>query len=58
MATKSILKDIVIRDKRLAEGLVFALENAENKSAKKVILDRRLDEVKGVDVKTFFESQT
>lgn len=36
MATKSFLKNIVIRDKSLATAFISALENAENKGRKKV----------------------
>lgn len=34
MATKSFLKNIVIKDKKSAEAFVSALENAEKKSSK------------------------
>ena len=51
MATKSILKNVSITDKRLAKGLLLALENAKNKQSKKVELKRRLEEVKGEDIK-------
>ncbi len=36
MATKSFLKNIVIKDKKSAEAFVSALENAEKKGRKKV----------------------
>ena len=36
MATKSILKNITIKDKKNAEMLVTALENAESKKAQRV----------------------
>lgn len=36
MATKSFLKDIVIKDKKSAEAFVSALENAEKKGRKKI----------------------
>ncbi len=36
MATKSFLKNIVIKNKKSAESFVIALENAENKGRKKV----------------------
>ena len=51
MATKSILKNVGITDKRLAKGLLSALENAEKKQSKTVELKRRLEEVKGEDIK-------
>ena len=54
MATKSILKDVEINEKKLAEGLLSALDNAANKSAKEVKLQRQLREVKGEDIKRLF----
>ena len=36
MATKSFLKDIVIKDKKTAKNFVLALENAEKKRRKKI----------------------
>ena len=55
MATKSIFKDVKIREKRLGRGLVSALENAENKKAKEVHMSRKCSEVKGSCVKEIFE---
>ncbi|MCL2355585.1 MAG: hypothetical protein FWC70_00320 [Defluviitaleaceae bacterium] len=57
MATKSMIKSVNIKNKRLAEGLVSALENAEKKSSKEVVLQRRLDEVKGENIKRYFGVQ-
>lgn len=54
MATKSILKDVYIRDRKLARGFASALKNAENKSSKEVVLSRGLDEVKKEGIKAFF----
>ena len=51
MATKSMLKNISITDRRLAKGLMSALKNAENKQSKTVKLKRRLEEVRGEDIK-------
>ena len=51
MATKSILKNVSITDKRLAKGLLSALENAEKKQSKMVELKRRLEEIKGKDIR-------
>lgn len=36
MATKSFLKDIVIKDKKEAKNFVLALEKAEKKERKKI----------------------
>lgn len=46
MATKSFLKSITIRNRKDAERFVNALENAEKKKAKKVKLDKMVEEVK------------
>jgi len=54
VATKSILKNVHINDRKLARGLASALENAENKSSKDVVLKKRLNEVKGEDIKHLF----
>ena len=55
MATKSMIKNINIKNPKLANGLALALENAEKKGAKDVVLNKRLDEVKGSAIKKYFE---
>ena len=40
MATKSILKNVVIKDKKSCSSLVNALESAKGKRAKEVIYSR------------------
>lgn len=45
MATKTFLKSIVIKDKKSAEKFINALENAENKKAKEVKIDKMVKEV-------------
>ena len=45
MATKSFLKEIVIKDKKSAENFINALENAENKKAKKVKINKMIEDV-------------
>lgn len=45
MATKSFLKNIVIKDRKSAEKFIKALENAENKKAKKVTVNKRVEDV-------------
>jgi len=57
MATKSMLKNVSIKDKQLARGLVAALENAEKKGSKDVVLRKRLDVVKIEDIKALFGEQ-
>ncbi len=45
MATKSFLKNIVIKDKKVAENFINALNNAERKKAKKVVVDKRIENI-------------
>lgn len=45
MATKSFLKEIIIKDKKSAESFINALENAENKKAKKVRINKMVEDV-------------
>lgn len=51
MSTKSILKNIDIKDKKLGKSLVIALENAAKKHAKDVQLSRSYEDVKGDKLK-------
>lgn len=43
MATKSFLKNIVIRDKKSISTFIDALENAEGKKRKNVKVDKRVE---------------
>ncbi|ERJ00832.1 hypothetical protein LJB68_13845 [bacterium 210820-DFI.6.52] len=54
MATKSITKDVYIKDKALCRGLIRALESAEKKSAQKVIFSKKVTEAKGDQIKELF----
>lgn len=45
MATKSFLKNIVIKDRKSASTFIDALENAEGKKKKDVKLDKRVEYV-------------
>ena len=45
MATKSFLKEIVIKDKKATERFINALEKAENKKAKKVRINKMVEDV-------------
>ncbi len=54
MATKSILKDIKIRDKQLAHTFVAALSKAENSKYKPTPLTRECNELTGDKIKEFF----
>lgn len=47
MATKSILKNVDIKDKKLGKSLVIALENAAGKHSKEVTLSRTYEDVRG-----------
>lgn len=47
MATKSILKSVDIKDKKLGKSLVIALEKAADKHAKNVQLSRTYEDAKG-----------
>lgn len=46
MATKSFLKNIVIKDGKQAEKFLEALENAEKKKSKEVTINQRVEEIK------------
>lgn len=46
MATKSFLKNIVIKNSKQAEKFLLALENAEKKKSKEVTIDQRVEEIK------------
>ena len=54
MATKSIMKNVDIRDRKLCRSFVEALENAEGKGSKEVILSRTFKEVSGDKIKELF----
>lgn len=57
MATKSITKNVVIRSKPLARNFVRALENAEGKSSKTVVVDKTVHEIKGDALHEMFKKQ-
>lgn len=57
MATKSITKNVVMRTKPLARNFVHALENAEGKSSKEVVVDKTVHEIKGETLRKIFEKQ-
>jgi hypothetical protein len=54
MATKSILKNITIRNSASCKSLVSALENARNKPRKEVTLQKKHVIVKGDQIKKLF----
>ncbi len=55
MATKSILKNIDIKDKKLGKSLVIALENAAGKHAKDVQLSRTYEDVRGEKLRSILQ---
>ncbi len=55
MATKSMLKNVDIKDRKLGKQLVLALEHASEKKSKTVSLSRTYKEVKGDKVKDIFQ---
>ncbi len=57
MATKSIFKNIVIKDKILSKKLVLALENAKEKESKQVVLSKSYHEVKKGQIEDIFRNQ-
>jgi hypothetical protein len=54
MATKSIYKNVVIKDKRLSKNLVSALENAQNKGSKEIQLSKSYREITKCQIKDLF----
>ena len=50
MATKSIYKDIRIKDSKLASGFVRALERAETKQPAYVVVSKRVSEIKDPEI--------
>lgn len=51
MATKSILKNVDIKDRTLGKSLLSALENASGKSSKEVEMTRTYTDVHGEKIK-------
>ncbi len=58
MATKSILKDVKIKDKQLAHTFIAALDQAENSKYKTVQVTRECKELTGDKIKEFFGKNT
>lgn len=50
MATKSFLKDIIIKDKKMATNFLNALENAEGKKKKNVQINAKVETVKDSEI--------
>lgn len=54
MATKSVLKNINITEKHLGRSFVSALENAQNKTSKEVVIKKQCSIVKRDQIKALF----
>lgn len=54
MATKSILKNVDIKDKKLGRALVIALEHASEKKNKDVQLSRTYEDVRAEKLRSIF----
>lgn len=57
MATKSITKNVVLRAKPLAKNFIRAVENAEGKSSKTVVMSKTVHELKGQTLKDIFGTE-
>ena len=55
MATKSIMKNIEIKDRKIGERFAEAIEAARTTNGKDVEYTRPCKEVKGKDVKALFD---
>ena len=54
MATKSILKNVHIKDFRSAKSLVRALENANGKRSQEVVMSRACKELDKSEIEKIF----
>ena len=57
MATKSIYKNVNIKEKNLSRTLVSALENAKNKSCKTVQMQKSVKDIRGEKIKELFDGK-
>lgn len=57
MATKSFLKNVDIKEKKLGKALVVALENASEKHSKNITLSRTYSDIHGNKIKELFGSK-
>ncbi|MDI9509828.1 MAG: hypothetical protein QM217_08500 [Bacillota bacterium] len=55
MATKSMLKTVTIKDKKLGRTFIEVLEKSQSVKGKEVNLTWKLTELKGDKVKSFFD---
>ncbi len=54
MATKSILKNVTIKDKRSVVRLVKALENAKGKKSQRVVSTRSFSDASREEIRKMF----
>lgn len=54
MATKSIMKNISIKNRKMGYAIVSALENSKRKKSKDVILQHTCEEIKGEKINQIF----
>ena len=58
MATKSIVKNLTLRDRRLIHSFVNVLEKAESREAKNVVITKKVSEVTdAATIKSIVEGQ-
>lgn len=55
MATKSIVKTVDIRDRRLTKGFVDALESASKKKSKAVIISKAVKKASEKEISAILE---
>lgn len=55
MATKSILKNVEIRDRKFGRKFADAIEKAKTTHSKEVVYSRPYREVKGEEIKKLFD---
>ena len=55
MATNSIYKEMRVKNRNCCRNLVTALENAEKRSSKVVVISKRIQEIKGDALKKMFK---
>ena len=57
MATKSILKDVSIKEQRLAHTFLEAMDNAKNMRFEQAQISRKCSELTRDKIKEFFDIQ-
>lgn len=55
MATKSILKDVSIKEQRLAHAFLEAMDDAKNSKFEQTQISRKCSELTGDKIKEFFD---